>query len=82
MSTTAPDVDRSKAQVLADVRRVCSSIGRAELRRDRLYARRLDLFREARSATDRVTLRELAEAADVSETVVINALKKLRTTDA
>lgn len=79
MTTTEPTTEappRTKAKVLAEVRRTASRLAAIEARRDELYDRRLRLIHEARALDDRATQRELAEAAGVSETVIINALKK------
>lgn len=67
---------RSRAQVLADIRRVTARIKKAEAARDDGYDRRACLFLEGRSLEPRVTQRELAEAAAVSETVVIKVLQR------
>lgn len=81
MSTTTDEAPteapaRTKAKVLADLRRNRTAIAKVEERRDGLYTDRLRLVHEGRALDDKATQRELAEAADVSETVIINALKK------
>lgn len=82
---TTPDeataTGRPKAKVLADVRRTAKAIAAAEAKRDELYDRRRDLILEARGLDDKATQRELAEAAGVSETVIINTIKKAEATD-
>lgn len=77
-TTTAPDEapTRTKAKVLADLRRTAKAIRQVEARRDDLYAVRAGLIHEGRRIDEVATQRELSEAAGVSETVIINALKK------
>lgn len=77
-ATEAPDEapTRTKAKVLASLRRNAKAIAKIEDQRDALYLERLHLFHEGRGLDDRATQRELAEASAVSETVIINALKK------
>lgn len=70
---------RTKAQVLADLRRVSARIAKAEAARDEGYERRAALFVEGRSLDERITQRQLAEAAGVSETIVIKALNRAAT---
>jgi DNA-binding GntR family transcriptional regulator len=71
-----PMSDRSKAQVLADLRRVSARIAKAEAARDDGYERRAELFVEGRALDEKITQRQLAEAAGVSETIVIKALNR------
>lgn len=73
---TIVDDTRSKARVLADVRSTAKMIQRVEAKRDDLYARRAELFHEARTIEDRATYAALADAAGVSETIVSNTIKK------
>jgi hypothetical protein len=69
---------RTAAQVLADLRRNKKTIDGIEEKRTDAYQRRAELFAEGRTLdAGKVTQRELAEAAGVSETIVISAVKKV-----
>ena len=67
---------RSPEEILADVAAVTAEINGAQGSLDGAYARRLDLFHEARALVPPITHKALAEVAGVSEVAIIQARRK------